>query len=364
MGSQSQSGTRPIELGLRDDPSQVVRALLERSLVLIGECVAAHGDAGIALVELQECQTMITLGASPREIEAVGLACLDTCRDFLAASTTGESERQQHFADLMGLAQGAMKDIGGNPSMAGTELAGAVEGFDGILKLTTLAEVKATLAAELAEFKRVGAARQQEFAETMSAYQAQIATLETAIVRNEGDVTMDALTGLINRGAFDRTVKGLADMPGARFSLALLDVDRLKTVNDAHGHLAGDRVLLNIARSLKSAFRETDLIARYGGDEFAILMRDSTLRQSESRIHNAVAEITQERLTADDGRAVQFTVSGGVADLSSGDTMSSVAARAESALADAKRTGRNRVVARSRSPYPRPGLLGYRALPA
>jgi diguanylate cyclase (GGDEF)-like protein len=114
--------------------------------------------------------------------------------------------------------------------------------------------------------------------------------------------TMDALTGLNNRGAFDRTVKGLAEMPGAQFSLALIDIDNLKKVNDMHGHLAGDRVLSGLAHALKSAVRDEDLVARHGGDEFAVLMRDAPLRQAESRIWNAVSAFTNSRLTADDGQ--------------------------------------------------------------
>ena len=358
MSGTAKSGMRPIELGLRDDPSEVVRGLLDRSLALIGDCVSSHSNAEVAIVELQDCQTMIALGSTPAEIEEVCLNCLDICRDFLATASCGESERQQYFADLMGLAQSAMADIGGNPAMAGADLTNVAGRFDAVLKLDNLAELKAKLAAELAEFKRASVERQAAFAETMASYQAQIADLEAGIILNEAEVTMDALTGLINRGAFDRTVKGLADMDGAHFSLVLLDIDGLKSVNEQHGHLAGDRVVLAVSQVLNQAVRGTDLAARYGGDEFAILMRDSTLRQSESRVYNAVSAITHNRLTADDGRAVQFTMSGGIAELSPGDTVTSVVERAEAALAEAKRAGRNRIIARSQSPYSSPGWAG------
>lgn len=359
MSGHSKSGIRPIELGKRDDPSAVVRSLLDRSFSLIGDCVSACGDADIVMAEVQECQTTLAVGATPAEIEAVCLTTLDTCREFLANSTAGESERRQYFADLMGLAQTAVAEITGNPGMAGSELGDSAARFDAVLKMTTLADVKNALAAEIAEFKRVSAAHHQEFNDTIESYKAQIVDLESGIVRNEREATMDALTGLINRGAFDRTVQGLADMPGAQFVLALLDVDRLKKVNDDHGHLSGDRALLAIAQVLKTTVRETDLIARYRGDEFAVLMRDCTIRQCESRIHNAISTITMGRLTADDGRSVQFTISGGIAELTHGDTVQTVARRAEEALMEAKRTGRNRIVSRTNvQPFPRPTMLG------
>lgn len=345
------SATRPIDLGLRDDPAEVVRGLLGRSLALIGDCVSVHANAEIAVVELQDCQTMIALGSSPAEIESVCLNTLDICREFLATAGCGEAERQQYFADLMGLAQGALKDIGASPKLAGNDVVEAAGRFEGVLKFATLAEVKAGLAAELAALRRASAEQQQAFTETMAVYQTQITELEAGIIRNDAEVTMDALTGLINRGAFDRTVKGLAEMEGAHFSLVLLDVDHLKKVNAEHGHLAGDRVMLAVAQVLMAAVPNTDLVARHDGDEFAVLMRDATLRQCEASIYNAVSTITHGRLTADDGRAVQFTMSGGIAELSPGDTVTTVMARAQAALADAKRNGCNRIVSRGDAQY-------------
>ena len=358
MSGSPRAGTQPIELGLRDDPAEVVRGLLDRSLALIGDCVSVHDNAEIAVVELQDCQTLIALGAPPAEIEEVCMNCLDICREFLATSGVTESGRQQHFADLMGLAQSAMADISGNPNLAGSDLGTVTCAFEDFLKLDDLAEIKARVAEALLEFRRVTAAHHEAFAETMNAYQAQITELEAGIICSEGQITMDALTGLINRGAFDRTVKGLAAMPGAHFSLVLLDVDQLKRVNDEHGHLDGDRVMLAVAEVLKNAVRDTDLVARYEGDEFAVLMRDAGLRLSESRIYNAVSAITHGRLTADDGRSVQFTMSGGIAELSPGDTVASVTRRAIDALAEAKHEGGNQIVVRGQNPYSRPGIDG------
>lgn len=350
MGVQSRSGTRPIELGLRDDPSAVVRALLDRSFGLIGECVSACDDSDVLAADVQECQTTIAVGASAADVEAVCVACLDTCREFLAGSNATDNERRQDFHDLIGLAQTAIETISGEKTVAGSDLSQSVAQFDALLELEDLAQLKTQLTSSLANFRAASEAHRQAFQHTIDGYQERITVLEANLVRNEREATIDALTGLINRGAFDRTVQGLVDMSGARFSLALLDVDRLKKINDVHGHLSGDRALINIAQNLKTATRDTDLICRYGPDEFAVLMRDCPLRHSEARIYNAVSTITHNRLIADDGRAVMFTLSGGVAELSPGDSMQDVAKRAEEALREAKDNGRNRIVARAVRP--------------
>lgn len=349
MNSPRRFGSRAIELGLRDDPSVVLRTLLDRAFGLIGDCVAACSDADAIVAEVQECRTTLATAAPPNTIEAVCDACLDTCREFLAASGAGETERRQSVADLMGVIQDAMSSVRGGDAAFSGGLSATVNKFDALLKLDSIAALKAQLATEVVAFKRLNDEREQAFAQTMGEYQNKIVELEAGIIRNEREATMDALTGLNNRGAFDRTVKGLAEMPGAQFSLALIDIDNLKKVNDMHGHLAGDRVLSGLAHALKSAVRDEDLVARHGGDEFAVLMRDSPLRQAESRIWNAVSAFTNSRLTADDGRAILFTVSGGVAELTPGDTVRTVVKRAEEALADAKRQGRNRIVTRGHS---------------
>jgi diguanylate cyclase len=346
MSSHRRFGPRAQDISVRDDPAVIMRALLDRSLGLIGDCVDGGAESASVVADVQECRDVLATSASQEVIESVVSACLDTCRTFLAATGAGELERRQSAADLVGVIRGAMSTVQNDAGAGAEHAAQAAQRFDAVLRLDNLADLRARLAAEIAAFKQANYERQQAFAQQLSESQARVVELEAGIIRNEREATMDALTGLINRGAFDRTVTGLAAMPGAQFSLAMIDVDHLKQVNDAHGHLAGDRVLTGLAQTLKAAVRSEDLVARYGGDEFAVLMRDSALRRSESCLWNAISAFASSRLTADDGRAIVFTVSGGIAELSQGDTVHAVLVRANAALADAKRDGRNRIASR------------------
>ncbi len=90
----------------------------------------------------------------------------------------------------------------------------------------------------------------------------------------------DALTGLLNRGALDRKLAGLARQPG-RVSIAFIDLDDFKTINDTHGHDIGDKALIIIARRLEAIAGARGLISRYGGDEFVALLPDIHLRDAE-----------------------------------------------------------------------------------
>ncbi len=158
----------------------------------------------------------------------------------------------------------------------------------------------------------------------------------------------DALMGLYNRGTFDaHLAKALARCRLApyRFTLVLLDLDRFKLVNDNHGHVAGDRVLKQTAAILQATvLRKTDLIARYGGEEMAIILDDSGpedgLKVAEDvrkAMENAVFELNGEVKH-------RQTASFGVAQGSEEDSAEDLIERSDECLYLAKKNGRNRVV--------------------
>jgi diguanylate cyclase len=139
--------------------------------------------------------------------------------------------------------------------------------------------------------------------------------------------------------------------------LVLLDVDDFKKINDTHGHAIGDRVLVAVASALRTAVRSNqDLVARIGGDEFAVLAIGLTLRQAESRFQNFISKLAPENTRSGDTPLPPVGISCGIAEFSAGDTVESLSQRADQALYEAKRAGKNRVVVK-RKPYLR-DLLG------
>ena len=120
--------------------------------------------------------------------------------------------------------------------------------------------------------------------------------------------------------------------------VALIDLDAFKRVNDTHSHAAGDDVLRSVAQALKAAVHESDLPARYGGDEFVVLFPRKTPHLAQQvcvRIQAAVAEPRWERWSP----ALQVSVSIGVSQAQPGDTGASLIQRSEVAMFDAKTTG-------------------------
>lgn len=159
----------------------------------------------------------------------------------------------------------------------------------------------------------------------------------------------DPLTGTLNRAAFLRRGRALAgdvQRTGGTVVAMMLDIDHFKSVNDRHGHAAGDAVLVTFATRMREHLREDGLFGRFGGEEFAALLPGLDAGAA-MRVAERLRHLASEPITLDDGRVLDITVSVGVA-LSSAsmhaDALETLLSQADVALYRAKAMGRNRVV--------------------
>lgn len=161
----------------------------------------------------------------------------------------------------------------------------------------------------------------------------------------EAQATLDSLTGLPNRRGFDLlALKAMQEAQREPKPLAalLLDLDHFKRLNDNHGHLAGDEVLAGFAKDLQSCLRQSDIICRWGGEEFIILLKDTNSAHAQQVAEKIRLLAEQHRYTFA-GTPLQITVSLGLTEMQPNDTLHSLIARADRALYRAKQSGRNRV---------------------
>jgi diguanylate cyclase (GGDEF)-like protein len=155
----------------------------------------------------------------------------------------------------------------------------------------------------------------------------------------------DPLTGLSNRrGMLDRLELALRDdAPSWILTLLFIDLDGFKSVNDTFGHPKGDELLKCVATAISEAVRQGDVVARIGGDEFAVIAAGLTLAQGSARLKTIIRSIAT--VTRDHGFDV--SASCGVSEFCAGDTAATLFLRSDVALADAKSQGKNRVIGRS-----------------
>jgi diguanylate cyclase (GGDEF)-like protein len=176
------------------------------------------------------------------------------------------------------------------------------------------------------------------------------AALRMAKARLEEMARTDAGTGLPNRRAFFDDLADefqRAQRYGRPLALLMLDLDRFKRVNDLYGHQFGDRVLAETALTLRRQLRTSDLVARYGGEEFVVVLPETTQRDAMVVAEKLRAAVEAQVLDENESAAVRSTVSVGVASVPAPGVTSDaeLLRRADEALYEAKRAGRNRVEA-------------------
>jgi diguanylate cyclase (GGDEF)-like protein len=185
-----------------------------------------------------------------------------------------------------------------------------------------------------------------EFSFEMSREKARLEVENQAL--NERAST-DALTGLANRRhlvEFAQEQISTAIRYRRPLSLLFLDLDRFKSVNDNFGHQAGDRILCAVSSTVRQTARGADLVARYGGDEFAVVMPVTTLEEAQFAAERIREAVERAEFTLDDGTRLALTLSAGIAGFDGeGDDLDSMLNRADSGVHRAKVAGGNRVIA-------------------
>ncbi|MDH5674605.1 MAG: GGDEF domain-containing protein [Myxococcales bacterium] len=159
---------------------------------------------------------------------------------------------------------------------------------------------------------------------------------------------VDSLTGTRSRRWLDENLARLIEHHrriGRPLTVAMVDVDHFKRLNDTHGHAAGDAVLSLLGARLRAILRPTDYVARYGGEEFAVLLPEADIQGGLRAIERVRASIASaEGWPADTPELPTITISSGVCQLTPEMTPAELFARADAALYEAKRSGRNRVI--------------------
>lgn len=180
----------------------------------------------------------------------------------------------------------------------------------------------------------------------LRAAECRIRELEGELARMRELVCEDQLTGSLNRRGLASVLEhtlARAQRNHSPVSVALLDMDNFKKLNDTHGHAAGDAALVHLVRVVKRTLREMDVIGRFGGEEFVIVLPDTWLEDAMLVMTRLQAALRRAVFTHD-GAPVPLTFSAGITLCRAGDDQAAVVLRADRALYEAKNAGKDRVV--------------------
>ncbi len=282
--------------------------------------------------------------AQGRPITVDGLA--DAYARFSASAAAGEPLRRvdqdvasglDTLLQLLGEMAGNVRDFGASLQMADRKLAGDRTGPD-VQALTGL----------LLEACRRSMLRNAQIEQQLEASRRKVAVLQEEVVSLGREATTDVLTGLMNRRAFDSELAKLAEdarRTGVPLSLILGDLDGFKQFNDTHGHQLGDQVLKFTGQTMQSLARDGDVMCRYGGEEFALLLPGTDLQAAThvaERLRKAIHEkVITKRGTGE--RLGRVSMSFGVAQFTRDGSGEMLVRVADQRLYASKQSGRNRV---------------------
>jgi len=174
----------------------------------------------------------------------------------------------------------------------------------------------------------------------------QKAALGEALAQIQAMALRDELTGLVNR----RQMQALLEQEtlrcartGRSYCVALLDIDHFKRINDHHGHAAGDAALRAFADAAQAAIRSADVLARWGGEEFVLMLADTAMAPAVAGMERLRAQVAAMEIAVG-AKYMQLTVSAGLTEHRAGETLAQTLERADKLLYEAKAAGRNRVV--------------------
>jgi len=185
---------------------------------------------------------------------------------------------------------------------------------------------------------------QSHMTEEVQKANSMITQLNMQIKALEEDSNLDGLTKVFNRRALDRYLEKVTKKGHIKHELHLLilDIDDFKSINDTYGHIAGDKVLIFIAHLLKNMLRDGDKVFRYGGEEFVIILNRITTAKC-AEIAQRILKTTSTNTLFYKGKSINVTLSIGATRYVDGDTADELIARADKALYNSKKQGKNQL---------------------
>lgn len=260
----------------------------------------------------------------------------------------GSARRSAAGAQHEALTRRLAEALGRVQTLAGHVTAGSAEHrkrvaavHDGLRNATQgdVAQLHAALSSGVAQIMNANEKLQQQLNDVETKLEEQARQIETQLA----EARIDSLTGVANRRAFDEELgRRLAEWRRRHvpMSLLLIDVDHFKKINDRYGHQTGDAVLRQLARVLEHTMREMDFVARFGGEEFAVVLPCTTLRDARRAAQRALQAVAGHAFEHS-GHELQVTISVGLAEVQPADDAETLVRRADEALYLSKAAGRN-----------------------
>ena len=318
-------------------PRDVAAAALNAygvTLRAIGDCSqdACPGLGGGLKQRLGALETEITPGMSCENLLAHGRTAGDRIREWGHEAARHYQGKAREVKEILLTVARTAESVSTHDAYSAEQLNAVTDRLKAIATLDDLTEIRASIDKGAAELRASIDRMTAEGREVLNRLKSKLDEYQAKLEEAEMLASRDALTGVRNRVFLEAQIQRRIEA-GAAFCAAIVDIDRFKEINDHHGHLSGDELLRQFAGELSSACRSTDVLGRWGGDEFILLFdaEPAEAKVQVARLRNWACGIY--RLSTQRGAVkIRVDASIGLAARNAGDTMNDLLARADAAM--------------------------------
>lgn len=336
--------------GAIDTLSSVIRIMGDESFPLDGD-----KDPDAFPVSCAEFARHIENGAGVPSFDiqpaADGRRSWGRVRRFFADRRHAENqfvtERLGDYRDVVEDLVGGLRNIVQRDQRTEDTICESLESIKAAVETGDIKRIKSSLTTTVQQVEETFSEQRREYEQRLEELNERMSCLRKDLVDAREEMQRDSLTNAYNRGAFDTAIQRSLSMQlviRQPVTLLMIDVDNFKQVNDGYGHAAGDDVLRQLGDTLARNFiRKSDIVARYGGDEFAVILPDTSATHARKLIERFLERAAGIRISAAPDEAL-VTCSVGYTELCDEDNVEVLVERADRALYEAKSAGRDRAV--------------------
>lgn len=329
---------RPLEpMGTKAEPDALLPAVLEA----YGSALAEMGNSSIVACPgvgeelkqgLFEVQAALTVEMTSSSVASTKATVRLMLEDWGRRTSGHYRERAQEVKEILLSMARTAESVGARDQRCALQIDNVTTRLKAIASLDDLSEIRSSIRKSATDLKTSIDRMNEEGKTLLDDLRKQVVTYQKKLEEAEEIASSDPLTRLRSRLCVESRIESRIGLD-APFCLAMVDIDGFKKVNDEHGHLTGDELLKQFASELKSACRSTDVIGRWGGDEFVILM-DCGLAEATERVERLSKWVCGDYTVQGPGGAMKLKMNAsiGLAEIQKGESLKALMARADAAM--------------------------------
>jgi diguanylate cyclase (GGDEF)-like protein len=338
-----------IELGHKDsadphDPFAVALDIYGSALLEMGNCSldACPGTGDILKQALAQLKAELAPAITNERLAANGEMARKQLCDWGRDAARHYQAKACEVKEVLLIVARTAESVSARDQRCAGRMSAVTEQLKAIASLEDLTEIRASIDKNASELKASIDRMTEEGKAVLNHLRTRVEEYQTKLDEAERIASRDALTGASSRVYVEGQIEKRIES-GAAFCVAIVDIDSFKKVNDEHGHLTGDELLKQFAVELRSACRSTDIIGRWGGDEF-ILLFDAAIEEAEAQTERLRKWVCGNYTIKEKQGALKLSVNAsiGLAAYAAGEAMKDLVARADAAMYEQKATSRTK----------------------